>query len=173
MNPEKRVYQWSKRDRRLHLLPALPLIVFYIVTLYLFALQSFYLVSVFILLWLATNLSAIRICAGCPYRGRYCPGLCQLFIAPFLSALIIKGDSKESTTRSFKVDLALLGVFGVGNYMFAFYWLFILYWSEYYVIVLVLLGLLLLYMPLSFFLLCPKCGYNDICPMARVHKTFK
>jgi len=172
MNQDRQVYQWSKRDRRLHLLPALPLLVFYAVTLYLLALNSLYLV-VFILLWLATNLSAIRICAGCPYRGRYCPGLCQLFIAPFLSTLIIKANSKKPRSQSFKVDLALLGVFGIGSYLFAFYWLFVLYWSEYYVIVLVLLGFLLLYMTLSFFLLCPKCGYNDICPMARVHKAFK
>ena len=85
--------------------------------------------------------------------------------------LLVK-DSKEAITRSFKVDLALLGVFGIGSYLFAFYWLFVLYWSAHFVIVLVLLGLLLLYMPLSFFLLCPKCGYNTICPMARVHKTF-
>jgi dipeptidyl aminopeptidase/acylaminoacyl peptidase len=28
-------------------------------------------------------------------------------------------------------------------------------------------------MPLSFFILCPKCGYNDTCPMARVHKAPK
>ena len=171
MNQDRQFYQWSRRDRRIHLLPALPLIVFYVVTLYLLALHSLNLVVVFILLWLATNLSAIRICAGCPYRGRYCPGLCQLFIAPFLSMLLVK-DSKEAITRSFKVDLALLGVFGIGSYLFAFYWLFVLYWSEHFVIVLVLLGLLLLYMPLSFFLLCPKCGYNTICPMARVHKTF-
>jgi hypothetical protein len=173
MNQDKQVYQWSKRDRILHLLPALPLIVFYVVTLYMLALHSFYLVAVFILLWLATNLSLIRICAGCPYRGRYCPGICQLFIAPFLSAIIIKANRKKSTPRSFKVDLALLGVFGIGSYLFAFYWLFILYWSEYYIIVLLLFGLLLLYMPLSFFLLCPKCGYNHKYPMARVHKMFK
>lgn len=90
-----------------------------------------------------------------------------------LSMLIIKANKKKPPPQSFKVDLALLGVFGIGSYLFAFYWLVVLYWSEYYVIVLVLLVFLLLYMPLSFFLLCPKCGYNDICPMARVHKTFK
>jgi hypothetical protein len=32
---------------------------------------------------------------------------------------------------------------------------------------------LLLHMPLSFFILCPKCSYNDTCPMAKVHKVVK
>jgi hypothetical protein len=173
MDKNKQVYQWSRNDRMLHLLPAIPLIVFYIGTIYLLALRSIYLVAVFLLLWTATNFSTTRICAGCPYRGRYCPGICQLFIAPFLSLIIFKDKRRKSDSRSFKVDLALLGIFGVGSYLFAFYWLFVLYWSEYTVVILVLLGLLLLHMPLSFFLLCPKCGYNDTCPMAKVHKTFK
>lgn len=80
---------------------------------------------------------------------------------------------KSSGARSFKVNLALLGVFGIGSYLFAFYWLFVLYWPERAIIVLALLGLLLLHMPLSFFILCPKCGHNDICPMARVQKGFQ
>ena len=48
-----------------------------------------------------------------------------------------------------------------------------LYWSERAIVVLALLGLLMLHMPLSFFLLCPKCAHNDTCPMAKVHKAFK
>jgi hypothetical protein len=173
MDTNKQVHQWSGSDRMLHLLPAIPLIVFYVGTIYLLALHSIFLVAVFILLWIFTNFSVTRICAGCPYRGSYCPGICQLFIAPFLSLIIFKDGRGKSDSRSFKVDLVLLGVFGIGSYVFAFYWLFVLYWIEYTVVILVLLGSLLLYMPLSLFLLCPKCGYNDICPMAKVHKIFK
>ena len=173
MDQEEQVYQWSRRDKCIHLLPALPLLLFYAGTLYLFSLESVYLMLGFILLWLGTNISAVRICAGCPYRGRYCPGLCQLFIAPFISMFLLGGKNQKSARRSFTIDVALLGLFGIGSYLFAFYWLFVLYWKEYWIVVLVLLGCLLLYMPLSFFLLCPKCGYNEICPMARVHKTIK
>ena len=171
MNEDKQVYQWSKQDRVLHLLPAIPLAVFYVGTVYLLAVSSIQLVGIFLLLWVATNFAIAGICAGCPYRGGYCPGVSQLYFAPFLSAVICKG--KSSSPRSFRVNLALLGVFGIGSYLFAFYWLFALYWSEHAIVVLALLGLLMLHMPLSFFLLCPKCAHNDTCPMAKVHKAFK
>jgi hypothetical protein len=173
MSHTKHVYQWSKHDRVLHLLPAIPLIAYYLGTIYLLAMGSIYLVGVFLLLWVGVNFSAAGICAGCPYRGGYCPGLCQLYFAPFLSAVIYKGRERGSGARSFKANLALLGVFGIGSYVFGFYWLFRLHWHEHPIIVLGLLVLLLIHMPLSFFILCPKCSYNDTCPMANVHKVFK
>jgi hypothetical protein len=173
VNEHKQVYQWSKQDRVLHLLPAIPLVVFYAGTIYLLAVRSLLLAGIFLLFWIATNFAIAGICAGCPYRGRYCPGLSQLYFAPFLSAVIYTGKRKSSDPRSFKVNLALLSVFGVGSYLFAFYWLFLLYWPEHALVVLALLGSLVLHMPLSFFILCPKCGYQDTCPMAEVHKAFK
>jgi hypothetical protein len=173
VNEDEQVYQWSIRDRMLHLLPAIPLTIYYVGTAYLLAVRSIYLVVVFVLLWIATNAAIAGICAGCPYRGGYCPGVSQLYFAPFLSALVCRGERTNSGARSFRVNLALLGLFGIGSYLFAFYWLFVTYWPERAIVVLVLLALLILHMPLSFFILCPKCGYNDICPMARVEKTFK
>lgn len=168
----KQPYQWSRQDKVLHLLPAIPLIVFYAGAVYLLAAISFHLVGVFVLLWIATNVAVAGICAGCPYRGGYCPGLSQLYFAPFLSALICKGRERPGP-RAFKVSLAALGVFGVGSYLFVFYWLFVEYWPERAAVVLILLGLLVLHMPLSFFILCPKCSYNDTCPMAKVQKVLK
>ncbi len=156
-----------------HLLPAIPLTVFYVGTVYLLAVSSIHLAGIFLLLWVATNFAIAGICAGCPYRGGYCPGVSQLYFAPFLSAVICRSKKKSTGARSVNVNLALLGVFGIGSYLFAFYWLFVLYWSERAIVVLTLLGLLMLHMPLSFFLLCPKCGYNDTCPMAKVQQTFK
>jgi hypothetical protein len=173
LEEKDRIYPWTRSDKALHALPALPLIIFYVVTIYFLALHSWYLSAIFIVFWLATNLSATRICAGCPYRGAYCPGLCQLFIAPFLSLILFRKAREKGTRQSFKGDLILLGIFGIGGYLFAFCCLFILYWPNYAVAILVLLGLLILNMVLSFFLLCPKCGYNQTCPMAKVHKAFQ
>ena len=173
MAQNKQIYQWSKRDKLMHLLPAIPLAVFNVGTVYLLSIKSIYLVGIFLLLWVATNIAIVGICNGCPYRGGYCPGVSQMYFAPFLSALVSKGKEGISSERSFKVNLVLLGLFGIGSYIFAFYWLYVLYWSENVLVILTLLGCLLLHMPLSFFILCPKCSYNDICPMARVQKTFK
>ena len=169
----KNVHRWTKQDMAQHLLPAIPLLVFYAGTVYLLAASSPYLAVVFLLLWIATNVAVAGICAGCPYRGGYCPGLSQLYFAPLLSVMIYRTPAKPASTRSFRVPLVLLGVFGIGSYLFAFYWLFALYWPSRAIVVLALLGLLILHMPLSFFILCPKCSYNDTCPMAKVHKAVK
>ena len=169
----KQIYQWSKRDRLMHLLPAIPLAVFNVGTIYLLSVKSIYLVGIFLLLWGTTNIAIVGICNGCPYRGGYCPGISQMYFAPFLSALVYKNKEGISSDRSFKVNLISLGLFGIGGYIFAFYWLYVLYWSKNALMVLALLGCVLLHMPLSFFILCPKCSYNHICPMARVQKTFK
>jgi hypothetical protein len=173
MNQKNPMYRWSKRDRVLHLLPAILLIIFYVGTTYLLARGSIYLAGIFLLLWVGVNVSTAGICAGCPYRGGYCPGVAQLYFAPFLSLVLYKDTARKPTARSFKVPLALLGILGIGSYLFAFYWLFRLYWSAQPLVVLGLLALLLLHMPLSFFLLCPKCSYNETCPMAKVHEVFK
>jgi hypothetical protein len=173
MAQNKQIYQWSKRDRLMHLLPAIPLAVFNVGTIYLLSLKSIYLVGIFLSLWVATNIAIVGICNGCPYRGRYCPGVSQLYFAPFLSVLVCKDKEGITNKRTFKVNLFLLGLFGIGSYIFAFYWLYVLYWNEIALVILILLACLLLHMPLSFFILCPKCSYNDKCPMARVQKTFK
>lgn len=169
----RNVYQWTKRDRILHLIPAIPLILFYTGTIFLLAKESLVLLGVFLLLWVGVNVVVVGICAGCPYRGGYCPGISQLYFAPFLSLLLYPNQDRIFPTRSFNKELILLGIIGVGSYVFAMYWLFRLYWQSSPVVVVVLLALLLAHMPLSFFILCPNCGYNDTCPMAKVHKTFK
>ena len=130
MNEDLRTHHWSRQDRLLHLLPATPLIIFYAGTVYLLAVRSVPVVAGFLLLWIATNLAIAGICAGCPYRGGYCPSVSQLYFAPFLSAAVYRGERKRSGARSFKLNLALLGLFGIGSYLFAFYWLFVFYWPE-------------------------------------------
>jgi hypothetical protein len=173
MDQKREVYQWSRPDRALHLLPAIPLVAFYVGATYLLVVESIYLAGAFLLLWVGVSFAVAGICAGCPYRGGFCPDLCQGHFAPFLSAAIHRDRKRDSDARSFRVNLVLPGVLGFGSYVFAFYWLFSLHWQEHPAIVLTLLALLIVHMPLSFFLLCPKCSYNDTCPMANVHKAFK
>jgi hypothetical protein len=173
VNDGRQVYQWSRRDKALHLLPAIPLVAFNAGTIYLLAAFSVLLAGGFLLLWVGTNAAVAGFCGGCPYRGGYCPGLSQLYFAPFLPALFSRGREPGASARSFKVNLVLLGVFGLGSYLFAFYWLFVGYWPERAIVILTLLGLLILHMPLSFFLLCPKCGYRGVCPMAKVEGAFR
>jgi len=172
MSEKETIHPFSKTDRLKHLLPAVPLTIYNLGTVYLLGTHSICLAGIFILLWVATNFAVAGICSGCPYRGGYCPGVSQLYFAPYLSALIFKRKDVTPEKRSFKLNLFLLSFFGIGSYIFAFYWLFGLYWKEQALAVLILLGCLLLHMPLSFFILCPGCGYKETCPMAKVHKEF-
>jgi hypothetical protein len=173
MVPGEETPQWSRRERALHLLPAIPLTAFYIGAITLLAMHSLSLVLGFLALWFITNLFIAGVCAGCPYRGRYCPGLAQLYVAPVLSLLIYRGTRQTVKRRTLLLNLGMVGIFGIGSYIFAFAWLFSLYWPKYAALILSLLALLLLHMPLSFFLLCPNCSYNEVCPMANVNTFFR
>jgi len=164
---------WTTRDKLRHLIPAIPLILFYIGVIYFLAVKSWWVVGGFLLLWVGTNLSVAGICAECPYRGGYCPGLSQLYFAPFLSSLIFKGKAGRTQQPSTRTSLTILGIFGIGSYIYAFYWLIVWYWGGKKALILVLLGLVILHMPLSFFILCPRCGYNETCPMAKVSKIIE
>jgi len=173
MSPRKCIHQWTKQDRALHLIPATPLILFNAGAIYLLAKESLLLVGVFLLLWVGVNFAVAGICVGCPYRGGYCPGLSQLYFAPFLSLVLYRDQESISPKRSFNNGLIFLGVIGIGSYVFAIYWLVRLYWQSVPLVVLTLIAFLLVHMPLSFFILCPKCGYNDTCPMSKVHKVIE
>ena len=151
MSQPRNLRSWTKRDRILHMVPAVPLVLYYFGTTYLLAARSLIVAGVFLLLWAGVNVAVAGICAGCPYRGGYCPGLCQLYFAPFISKLMYRNAAGP---RSFKPNLLWMGVLGIGNYAFGFIWLYVYYWREQYLIILALLALLLLHMPLSFFLLC-------------------
>jgi hypothetical protein len=166
-------HQWTKKDRVRHSIPATPLILFYIGSIYLLAKESIELVALFLLLWVGVNLAVAGICVGCPYRGGYCPGLSQLYFAPLLSKILYPNRDQIRGLRSFKSELTLLGVLGLGHYVFTFYWLFRLYLQPSPLAVLLLLALLIVHMPLSFFIICPKGGYNDTCPMSRVSRTLQ
>jgi hypothetical protein len=173
MTHDEETHTWPRKERALHLLPAIPLIAFYIGAITLLAMHSLSIVLGFLAFWFVTNLFVAGVFAGCPYRGRYCPGLAQLYIAPYLSLLMYRGSRQGLKQRTLLFNIALLSVFGIGSYVFAFAWLFALYWPKYAALILSLLALLLLHMPLSFFLLCPNYGYNETCPMAKAHTIFR
>ena len=59
---EDQVHCWSKQDKLLHLIPAIPLILFYAGTMILLARHSLCLVGGFLLLWVATNIGVAGIC---------------------------------------------------------------------------------------------------------------
>ena len=135
----------------------------------LLALRSILCLVLFILFWILTNLAGGIICSQCPFRGKRCPGLYQLYFMPFLSKKIYK--KKEYDKKTINISAILVSVFGSIYYLIGFISLFILYWNDFIVIVLILLAFFIIHLTLSFLYLCPNCSNKENCPMARVSKA--
>ena len=133
----------------------------------LLAFQSTVSLVLFFLFYILTNIAGGLICSQCPFRGKFCPGVLQLYFMPFLSKVFYRRPkySRKTIERS----AVLVGIFGSAYYLIGFVSLFLIYWnSTFLTIVLVLLFLFFTHFFLSFSNLCPNCMNKENCPMARV-----
>ena len=160
---------WKKRDIIINFIPTIPLLLSFFGIIFLLSTKSLLILLIYILLWVAMNISMVGICKDCIYCGKYCPGLHQLYFGPLISKYLV-GRYKINTTH-LKLSVFLLGIFGIGNQIFAFITLFILYWESK-LIVIILLILYCLHIPLSFLIFCPKCQRYGNCPVSNINKLF-
>jgi hypothetical protein len=137
----------------------------------LLAIKSITLLVIVILFYILTNLAGGIICSQCPFQGKFCPGVLQLYFMPFLSKTVYK--KKEYSKRAIELGAVLVGIFGSIYYIVGFVSLLFLYWNSILVVVvMVLLGLFLTHFFLSFSVLCPNCTSKDSCPMSRVSRKY-
>ena len=151
-------YNWSRRDKVVYSGILIPFTVAFIGAAYLLATESPYLVTGFILLYIAVNIFQAGCCIGCPYRGSYCPPIFGLYSANLLSSLVYR--SRDLDQRFFRINADLAVIFLLITIVFPVYWLIELNW-------LYLLGFLILlaiHAGLFLSLICPRCSYNDTCP---------
>jgi hypothetical protein len=156
MNPTS--YQWKTKDKLLYALSMIPFLTGFVGTAYLLSTYSSALMLIWLGLYVVTNIFQAGCCVGCPYRGRYCPALCGVYLGNFLSCVLYKDRQfdEASFERNAKAGEAMLLV----CIIFPLYWIFRTGW--YLVpLYLLLLGLhFVIFMPTQ----CEKCGYNTICP---------
>ena len=162
-------YFWKKRDIIINFVPTIPLFLSFLGIILLLAMKSLFILFIYILLWVAMNISLAYICKDCVYIGKYCPGLNQLYFGPLISKYLF-GRYKVNVTH-LKLSVFLLGIFGIGNQIFAFISLFILYWKLK-LLVIILLILYCLHIPLSFLIFCPKCQRYGNCPVSNMNNLF-
>jgi hypothetical protein len=152
------IYHWSAKDKLLYAISMIPFIIVFVGTAWYLATVSGYLFLLFIGLYLAANLFQAGCCVGCPYRGRYCPALCGVYLGNIFSTLLYRNRSYEP--RFFERNAAMAETLLLVLVALPLYWIFQAAW--YYVPL--YLGLLaahfLLFMPTQ----CEKCSYNTICP---------
>ena len=161
MKPHCHARQWTTRDKLTYLIALTPFLVAFLGTLVLAATISVYWTMALIALYLLGNVFQAGCCVGCPYRGRYCPALFGIFLANLIAARIYR--DREYEKRSFdrnaalaEIVVALIGILGSAL-------LFTIHWA----LAVFFLALCGIHVVLFFRRICPRCGYNEICPGGR------
>lgn len=157
--PEQcQAYEWTGRDKLTYLLASTPFLVAFLGALALVATLSVYWTIALLALYLLGCFFQAGCCAGCPYRGRYCPALFGIFPANFISATLYR--DREFDQRSFDRNAALAETVVAVITVLCCVLLFLIHWA----LVVGFLALGVLHLVLFFRQICPKCSYNEICP---------
>jgi hypothetical protein len=165
------VYEWTRKDRWLYALAMLPFVVVFIGTSYLLATHAIFLFFVFLGLYIITNIFQAGCCVGCPYRGRYCPALCGIYLGNILSSILYKHRRFEP--GFFKINATAGEVMIVVVGIYPLYWILQTAWYLVPVYVMLIATHFVLFMSTQ----CEKCSYNMTCPgglaWRRLHRHFK
>jgi hypothetical protein len=151
-------YRWTGKDKLLYTLSMIPFLIVFVGTLYLLATYAFYLPLISAGLYILVNLFQAGCCVGCPYRGKYCPAFCGVYLGNFLSGMLYR--DRQFDQRFFKRNATGGEITLLVWILFPLYWIFQTGW---YLIPIYLILLALhaaLFMPTQ----CAKCSYNTTCP---------
>ena len=164
MKPE--YYKWTRKDKWLYAISIIPFAVIFTGTFYLLSTYHIIISIAWLFIYLVVNYFQAGCCVGCPYRGKYCPAFCGVYLGNILSGILYKKrqfDPKFFERNATGGEITLILFFA-----FPLYWIFLANW--YYI--LPYLGLIiahiLLFMPLQ----CPKCSYNETCPGGNAYQMF-
>jgi hypothetical protein len=155
---EPQVYEWTARDKWLYVLAMIPFVIVFVGTVYLLSTFSIYLVVIFIALYLLTNVFQAGCCVGCPYRGRYCPALCGVYLGNWLSGILYRDRQFEQ--EFFERNATAGETMVVVLVLYPLYWVFRTNWYLVPVYLALIAAHFVLFMPTQ----CEKCSYNTTCP---------
>ena len=157
----KTPYHWKLKDKWLYALSLIPFVAMLILGLVIMTPICFYMSTVWILIYIVVNIFQAGCCVGCPYRGKYCPAFCGVFLGNMISSYIY--SDYDFDEKFFKRN-ALWGEISLSIFiLYPVYWLFISSWY----LPLIYIGLFLLHVVLFLPSQCSKCSYNEVCPGGR------
>lgn len=159
-------YKWTSKDKRMYVLSMIPFVVMSIGTLYILGKYSIVVPFIWILIYVIVNLFQAGCCIGCPYRGKYCPAFCGVYLGNFLSGMIY--NSREFNSSFFQKNATGGEIALIIFILFPLYWIFSLSWY----LVLIYIGLIFMHMLLFMSKQCPKCSYNKVCPGGRAYQNY-
>lgn len=158
MHQHETAYRWTARDKQIYALSLLPFLVGFIGSLVLLATLSPALPIIVLGLFLLGNVFQARCCVGCPYRGQYCPALFGVYLGNVLSVRLYREATHDP--RLFKInatlgELTVLGLITMAAILLATL-------NVWYMVILLLL--MAAHVLIFLRLICPRCGYNQVCP---------
>ncbi len=160
-------YQWNMKDKLLYLLSMIPFIVLLLCGILILSKYNFIYLIIWIFLYIIVNIFQAGCCVGCPYRGKYCPAFCGVFLGNILSVIFYK--NRTHNEKFFKINANGGETFLTIFFLFPLYWIFITKWY----FVLIYIGLIMLHIFLFMPTQCPKCSYNQTCPGGKAYKSYK
>ena len=159
-------YKWTRKDKCLYAISMIPFVFMLIGTVGVLYKHNTIVPIAWILIYLLVNYFQAGCCVGCPYKGKYCPAFCGVYIGNVLSSILYK-------ERHYNSRLFILNAMGgeitlIIFFLFPLYWLFLSNW--YYI--LIYLGLIVAHILLFVPSQCPKCSYNKTCPGGNAYSLY-
>ncbi|MEZ4813539.1 MAG: hypothetical protein R2883_08760 [Caldisericia bacterium] len=155
----KNCYEWTAKDKVLYAISLVPLVAVFVMTAIILNDSSVWLMITLFALYILVNFFQAGCCIGCPYRGRYCPALCGVYLGNFLSTVLYKNRTKHDP-KFFKINATFGETILFVTILFPVYWVYLFGWIYLVVCFVLITTHFLLFMSTQ----CGKCSYNDTCP---------
>jgi hypothetical protein len=151
-------YNWTAKDKWLYALSMVPFLILFFGTAYLLSTYSIFLTIILFVIYLITNVFQAGCCIGCPYRGKYCPALCGVYLGNLLSVILYR--NRQFDEKFFHRNAAAAELMVLVTSLFPLFWVWKTGWFLVPIYFLLLIAHILLFMPTQ----CEKCGYQNVCP---------
>lgn len=163
---EQEFYNWTRKDKWFYSISMIPFVIMFAGTLYILIPYSIIISLLWIVLFIIVNVFQAGCCVGCPYRSKYCPAFCGVYLGNLLSGIIYKNREfdpvfYERNATGGEITLTLF-------FLFPVYWIFISNWYFIPVYVGLIIAHIVLFMPKQ----CSKCSYNKICPGGKAYQSY-
>ena len=159
-------YKWKSKDKWLYILSMLPFVVMFAGTLFLLKNYSIIISLIWVFLYLIVNVFQAGCCVGCPYRGKYCPAFCGVYLGNLLSGVLYKNRLFDS--KFFEINAAGGEITLIVFLLFPLYWIYLSNWY----FILIYFGLLVFHIVLFMPKQCSKCSHNINCPGGKAYQSY-
>jgi hypothetical protein len=163
---EHEYYKWTKKDKCLYTIAIIPFLVLFAGTFYILSNYSIIITVLWISLYVIVNIFQAGCCVGCPYRGKYCPAFCGVYLGNLLSSVLYK--NRQFDLKFFDKNASGGEVTLIIFLIFPLYWIFLTNWYFILFYLALIAAHIILFVPKQ----CSKCSHNKVCPGGRAYQNY-